>query len=83
MFNKSIEQKVNRFLERLSNKEQNVIADIQKEIQTLRKREKELEEELSDINESFVSLLEGIDLHMKKWAELQTLKEKALQIIAE
>lgn len=83
MFNKTTEQKVNKFLERLSNKEQSAIADIQREIQILRKREKELEKELSDINESFVSLLEGIDLHMAKWAELQTLKEKALDIISQ
>lgn len=83
MFNKSNGTKIHSLVERLSRKEQSAISEIQKEIQELKKEERSLEERLSDIQESYQILLDGIDLHMSKWKELQELKEKALVIITE
>lgn len=83
MFNKTNKQRIDRLVERLSNKEQSAISDIQREIQALKQEEKEKEERLADIQESYQVLLDAIDLHMDKWAELQELKEKALVIITE
>lgn len=83
MFNKTNKQRIDRLVERLSNKEQESIKDIQREIQALKQEEKEKEERLADIQESYQILLDAIDSHMDKWADLQELKEKALVIITE
>lgn len=83
MFNKTNKQKIDSLVERLSRKELSAISDIQKELQSLKKEEREHEERLADIQESYQILLDGIDFHMIKHAELQDLKEKALTIITE
>ena len=64
MFDKTNKEKIESLIKRLSNKEQNAISDIQKEIQTLRAEEKKLEERLADIQEMYDIYLESIDTHM-------------------
>ena len=66
MFDKTNKEKIESLIKRLSNKEQNAISDIQKEIQTLRAEEKKLEERLADIQEMYDIYLESIDTHMGK-----------------
>lgn len=83
MFNKSNGAKIRSLIERLGRKEESAISEIQREIQELKKEEQSLEERLSDIQESYQILLDGIDFHMTKWRELEELKEKALVIITE
>lgn len=83
MFNKSNGAKVRSLIERLGRKEQSAISEIQREIQELKAEERTLEERLSDIQETYQILLDGIDEHMAKWKELEELKEKALVIITE
>jgi len=81
MFDKTNKEKIESLIKRLSNKEQNAISDIQKEIQTLRAEEKKLEERLADIQEMYDIYLESIDTHMGKWAELQDLKTNVIVTI--
>lgn len=83
MFNKSNSEKIQSLVERLGRKELSAISDIQERIKELKAEERTLEERLSDIQESYQLLLEGIDLHLGKWKELEELKEKALVIITE
>lgn len=83
MFNKSNSEKIQSLVERLGRKELSAISDIQERIKELKAEERKLEERLSDIQESYQLLLEGIDLHLGKWKELEELKEKALVIITE
>ena len=83
MFNKTNKQKIDSLVERLSRKELSAISEIQKELQALKREEREHEERLADIQESYQILLDGIDFHMLKHSELQDLKEKALTIITE
>lgn len=81
MFNKTNKEKIEGLIKRLSNREQNAISDIQKEIQTLRAEEKELEERLADIQEAYDLYLQSIDTHMDRWAELQDLKTNVIVTI--
>ena len=81
MFDKTNKEKIESLIKRLSNKEQNAISDIQKEIQTLRAEEKKLEERLADIQEMYDIYLESIDTHMDKWSELQDLKTNVIVTI--
>lgn len=81
MFNKTNKEKIEGLIKRLSNREQNAISDIQKEIQTLRAEEKELEERFADIQEAYDLYLQSIDTHMDRWAELQDLKTNVIVTI--
>lgn len=81
MFDKTNKEKIEGLIKRLSNREQNAISDIQKEIQNLRAEEKNLEERLADIQEMYDIYLESIDTHMDKWAELQDLKTNVIVTI--
>ena len=83
MFNKSNGAKIRSLIERLGRKEESAISEIQEQIKELKAEERRLEERLSDIQESYQILLDGIDLHLAKWKELEELKEKALVIITE
>lgn len=82
LFKKTNEEKIQRLVERLKNKEESAISDIQKAIQELRKEEKECEERIAEIGDLYEKYIQMIEDHQKRGFNLDKLLEASLTIMS-
>lgn len=83
LFKKTNEEKITRFITRLKNREESAISDIQKEIQALRKEEKECELKIVEIQDLYEKYIQMIEAHQKEGFKLDDLLENAVTIMGE
>lgn len=81
LFKKTNEEKIQRLVERLKNREESAISDIQKSIQELRKEEKECETRIAEIGDLYEKYIQMIEDHQKKGFDLDKLLEASLTIM--
>lgn len=81
LFKKTNEEKIQRFVNRLKNKEEGAISDIQREIQDLRKEEKVCQARIVEIEDLYEKYIHLIESHQGEWFKLDDLLVKAVEIM--